>query len=181
MYLKSFQGDFFQIWTFGFSIFQSRSEIILKIHPNHLQIIPKSLPSSPQMTHHPPLWRVLTLRPRSTDSNFRIFDFSKSVRNRAENAPRPSQNQPQTIPNPSRNFNVFFLGPTPPLHQKKVRNFRTKKIEKIENFGTDLGCFGGDLGTVWGHFRHDFGPILKKSKIRKFRIEKLKFKWPQIA
>ena len=40
----------------------------------------------------------------------------------------------------------------------------TKKSEKIENFGTDLGWFGGDLGTVWGYFWDDFGPILKSRK-----------------
>ena len=33
--------------------------------------------------------------------------------------------------------------------------------KKIENFGANLGWFGGDFGTVWGYFRSDFGPTLK--------------------
>ena len=36
-----------------------------------------------------------------------IFDFSKSVRNRPENTPKPSPKHPQTIPNPSQNFRKF--------------------------------------------------------------------------
>ena len=54
----------------------------------------------------------------------------------------------------------------------------TKKIEKMskifeifENFGTDLGWFGGDFGTVWEYFRDDFGPTLKH---RKFEGPELK-------
>ena len=39
--------------------------------------------------------------------DLQIFNFSKSVRNRSENTPRPSQNHPQTIPNPSQNFRKF--------------------------------------------------------------------------
>ena len=35
--------------------------------------------------------------------DLQIFDFSKSVRNRPENTPKPSQNHSQTIPNPSQN------------------------------------------------------------------------------
>ena len=39
-----------------------------------------------------------------------------------------------------------------------------KKLRKIAIFGMDLGWFGGALGTVWGYFRDDFGPILKNRK-----------------
>ena len=48
---------------------------------------------------------------------------------------------------------------------------KSKKLE-IEHFGTDLGCFGGDFGTVLEYFRHDFG----KNKFREFGVEKLTFK-----
>ena len=41
----------------------------------------------------------------------------------------------------------------------------SKKIENFENFGTDLGWFGGDFGMVWGYFRDGFGPTLKNRKI----------------
>ena len=48
--------------------------------------------------------------------NSHIFDFSKSVRDRPENTPKPSQNHPQAIPNPSQIFDFFdfflTLGPT---------------------------------------------------------------------
>ena len=44
-------------------------------------------------------------------------------------------------------------------------SFGSKKIKHFENFGTDLGWFGDDLGTVWGYFRDGFGPILKSRKI----------------
>ena len=40
----------------------------------------------------------------------------------------------------------------------------SKKFEIFENFGTDLGWFGGDFGTVWGYFRDGLGPILKSRK-----------------
>ncbi len=46
-----------------------------------------------------------------------------------------------------------------------------KKIEIFENFGTDLGWFGGDFGMVWGYFQDGFGPILKS---RKFEGPELK-------
>ena len=58
---------------------------------------------------------------------------------------------------------------------RKVLSSELKKIakigEKIEKFGTDLGWFGGALGTVWGYFRDDFGPTLKN---RKFESSELK-------
>ena len=41
--------------------------------------------------------------------NSQIFDFSKSVRNRPENAPKPSPKHPQTIPNPSQKFWIFRI------------------------------------------------------------------------
>ena len=54
-----------------------------------------------------------------------------------------------------------------------------KHVEKIyvefeifENFGTDLGWFGGDFGMVWGHFRTNFGPILKTRKIETSELKK---------
>ena len=59
----------------------------------------------------------------------------------------------------------------PKIHQKKSEIFGPKKSEKIDNFGTDLGWFGGDLGTVRGYFRDGFGPILKS---RKFEGPELK-------
>ena len=49
--------------------------------------------------------------------------------------------------------------------------FSDRKFEKFEIFGTDLGWFGGALGTAWGYFRDDFGPILKT---RKFESSELK-------
>ena len=48
---------------------------------------------------------------------------------------------------------------------------KSKKFEKLENFGTDLGWFGGASGTVWGYFWDDFGPTLKN---RKFESSELK-------
>ena len=32
----------------------------------------------------------------------------------------------------------------------------SEKIENFENFGTDLGWFGGEFGMVWGYFLTDF-------------------------
>ena len=46
----------------------------------------------------------------------------------------------------------------------KVDGFPDQNFEKFENFGTDLGWFGGALGTVWGYFRDDCGPTLKNRK-----------------
>ena len=46
-----------------------------------------------------------------------------------------------------------------------------KSSKNIENFGTDLGLFGADLGTVWGHFRDDFGPTLKTRKIESSELK----------
>ena len=37
----------------------------------------------------------------------------------------------------------------------------SKKIEQIEKFGTDLGWFGDDFGTVRAYFWDGFGPISK--------------------
>ena len=66
------------------------------------------------MGHFRSIWGHLRLNFSILDLQF--FDFSKSVRNRPENIPRPSQNHPQNIPNPSQNFRCFrFL---------LVRNFR---------------------------------------------------------
>ena len=53
----------------------------------------------------------------------------------------------------------------------KGTNKCRKKIEMFEKFGTDLGWFGGDFGTVWGYFRDGFGSILKS---RKFEGPELK-------
>ena len=71
--------------------------------------------------------------------------------------PGPPQNQ-KSIKNPLK------------IHQKKIRKIRTKKIE---NFGTDLGWFGGDFGMVWGYFQDGFGPILKSRKIESSELKKI--------
>ena len=47
----------------------------------------------------------------------------------------------------------------------KIFEKMSKKFEIFENFGTDLGWFGGDFGTVWEYFRDGFGPTLKSRKI----------------
>ena len=47
----------------------------------------------------------------------------------------------------------------------KIIEKNVDKFRFFENVGTDLGCFGGDFGTVWGYFRDGFGPILKTRKI----------------
>ena len=44
-------------------------------------------------------------------------------------------------------------------------------FEVFENFGTDLGWFGGDFGMVWEYIRGGFGPTLKS---RKFEGPELK-------
>ena len=58
------------------------------------------------------------------------------------------------------NFQAFLdqsgveIGPSGACIKSEI--FGPKKIEKIENFGTDLGWFGGTFGMVWGYFRTDF-------------------------
>ena len=67
--------------------------------------------------------------------------------------------------------------PESKIHQKSIKNpskkseFFGPKIEKIENFGTDLGWFGGAFGTVWGYFRDGFGPTLKSRKIESSELK----------
>ena len=45
----------------------------------------------------------------------------------------------------------------PGKHQCKSAN-----CENMEHIGTDLGRFGGDLGTLWGCFRDGFEKDLRK-------------------
>ena len=48
-----------------------------------------------------------------------------------------------------------------------------EQIENIENFRTDLGCFGGALGTVWG--RDVFGTVSDRLwKIENLRVQNWK-------
>ena len=48
---------------------------------------------------------------------------------------------------------------------------KSKIIENIENFGTDLRWFGNHFGTVWGYFRTDFGPVSKKLKFESSELK----------
>ena len=57
--------------------------------------------------HFRSIWGHLRLNFSILDLHF--FDFSKSVRNRPENTPKPSPNHPQTIPNPSQIFSIFSM------------------------------------------------------------------------
>ena len=54
----------------------------------------------------------------------------------------------------------MWVGLRPP-REPKVGPTGQKKTKNIDNFWTDLGCFGGDFGTVWEYFRDDIGPRLK--------------------
>ena len=57
------------------------------------------------MAHFKSIWGYLKLNCSILDLHF--FDFSNSVWNRPENTPKPSQNHPQTILDPSQNFRIF--------------------------------------------------------------------------
>ena len=70
------------------------------------------------MDHFRSIWGLLRLNFSILDLHF--FDFSKSVRNRPENIPKPSQNHPQTIPNPFKYFRYFRFF----LVRKSVENYR---------------------------------------------------------
>ena len=52
------------------------------------------------------------------------------------------------------------------LYLKKKEDGKKKLISFLEitKIGMDLGWVGDDLGTVWGYFRSNFGPILKTLK-----------------
>ena len=59
---------------------------------------------------------------------------------------------------------AFGLQGTPGLAPREIFEKMSKKIDIFESFGTDVGWFGGDFGTVWGYFRDGFGPTLKSRK-----------------
>ena len=76
--------------------------LLLILLKNIRKILPK-IPSN--MGHFRSIWGHLG--PNFSIPDLHFFDFSKSVRNRPENIPKPSPNHPQTIPNPSQNFRFF--------------------------------------------------------------------------
>ena len=66
----------------------------------------------------------------------------------------------------SRIFLYLYIRPHKDIYEKC-----RKKSKICENFGTDLGWFGGDFGTVWGYFRDGFGPILKSRKFEGLELK----------
>ena len=111
--------------------------------------------------------------------NFQIFEFSKSVRNRPENTPKPSPNHHHTI----YDFRCcWFVLCCIVYIIEKLRYFyyyfyyNSTTCTTITPPSHPSLRFWDGLGVFSGRFRTDF----EKSKIREFRIEKLTLKWPQI-
>ena len=73
--------------------------------------------------------------------------------------------------NPIKNRVFNMMMPKSLLLKRKFSEKMSKQIEFFESFGTDLGWFGADFGTVWEYFRDDFGPSLKTRKIESSKLK----------